>query len=76
MLLYENREDIPTIIIIRRVNNDKIYIKLDNSKDVDLYKRFNKIKNKLKFVELYLIAAILSNKVLSNKLYLNTSNLG
>jgi hypothetical protein len=74
VLLYKIREDIPTIIVARHTNNNRNYTDLEDFKDIDLYKLFNKLENKLKSVELYLITTVLINKALSNNLNLNTSN--
>lgn len=61
VLLYKIRDDIPPIIIVRYINNNKNYVNLEDIKDIDLYKLLNKLKNKLKLVELYLIITISIN---------------
>jgi hypothetical protein len=74
MLLYKIREDIPTIIVVRYISNNRNYTNPEDFKDIDLYKLFNDLENKLKLAELYLITTISINKALSNNLNLNTSN--
>jgi hypothetical protein len=77
VLLYKIREDIPTIIIARHTNNNRNYTNLEDFKDIDLYKLFNELDNKLKLAELYLITTASIIKALSNNTSnSNTSNLG
>jgi hypothetical protein len=74
VLLYKIREDIPITIVARYINNNRNYINPEDFKNIDLYKLFNKLENKLKLAELYSITTISINKALSSNLNLNTSN--
>jgi hypothetical protein len=76
VLPYKIRKDNPIIIIIRYTNNDKNYPNPKDFKNIDLYKLFNKIKNKLEVAKNYLITATTMsiNNLLPNKLN-NSSNL-
>ncbi|OKO98596.1 Retrovirus-related Pol polyprotein from transposon TNT 1-94 [Penicillium subrubescens] len=74
VLLHEIRGDIPTMIVARHTNNDRIYANPEDFKDVDLHKLFNELENELESAELHSITAASIDKASSNNPNPNASN--